>query len=77
MDCDTVNWACDGGWMYDAYQYTSENGVIGWDDYPISYVGHKNRRCEDSSTAKERFFNTNAYEEDFVSNERIREIVSR
>ena len=40
MDCDTVNEACDGGWMYDAYMFTAENGVIDWNDYPSGYLGY-------------------------------------
>ena len=23
MDCDSVNWGCDGGWMFDAYEQTA------------------------------------------------------
>ena len=41
MDCDNVNWACDGGWMYDAYEFTAENGVISWNDYSSGYLGYK------------------------------------
>ena len=37
MDCDDVNWACDGGWMLDGYAFTKKNGIIAWDDYPRSY----------------------------------------
>lgn len=78
MDCDDVNWACDGGWMYDAYMFTSLNGVIDWDDYPTGYVGYKQRNCKDNGRNNHaRFYNTFQYEEDFVSNERIREVVSK
>ena len=37
------------------------------------------RTCKDSHRSHEngRFYNTNGYEEDFVENDRIREIVSR
>lgn len=79
MDCDDVNWGCDGGWMYDAYTVTAEHGVTEWNDYPTGYVGYKQRTCKDSHRSHEngRFYNTNGYEEDFVENDRIREIVSR
>ena len=40
MDCDTENWACDGGWMYDAYEFTAKHGVISWDDYTSGYLGY-------------------------------------
>ena len=77
MDCDDVNWACDGGWMTDAYMFTAENGVIEWDDYPTGYVGYKQHSCRNQITDKPRFYNTDQVEEDFVTNDRIREVVSR
>ena len=79
MDCDKVNWACDGGWMYDAYQFTSKHGVLDWKDYPDGYVGHKQHKCKDDKKLKHkhRFYNTNGYEEDYVENDRIKQIVSR
>lgn len=84
MDCDDVNWACDGGWMYDAYLFTAQYGVLDWDDYPTGYVGYKQHSCKDKSTEmhstrhlQNRFYNTYQYEEDYVTNERIREVVSR
>ena len=39
MDCDTVNWGCDGGWMLDAFDFTRDNGILKWEDYPKSYMG--------------------------------------
>ena len=63
--------------MYDAYMVTAENGVIGWNDYPSDYVGYKQRLCKDDHNAPNRFFNTSGMEEDYVSNERLRQIVSK
>lgn len=40
LDCDTNNDGCDGGWMYKAYKYTSQNGIMHYDDYP--YKGKSN-----------------------------------
>ena len=77
MDCDEVNWACDGGWMTDAYAFTAERGVIPWDDYPTGYVGYQQRECRDTHRSNGRFYNTAGMEEDFVSNARVREIVSK
>ena len=37
MDCDEVNWACEGGWMTDAWDFTKVNGIVAWDDYPSGY----------------------------------------
>ena len=37
LDCDTLNFGCEGGWMTDSYNWTKEHGIIGWDDYPRTY----------------------------------------
>lgn len=76
MDCDTVNWACDGGWMADAYEFTAKNGIISWDDYPRGYKGRKNR-CKDPGNNVNRYYNVNSNEEDMISNERLKELVSQ
>lgn len=77
MDCDSVNWACDGGWMTDAYAFTAQHGVIPWDAYPTGYVGYKQRQCKDAYRGHDRFYNTQGMEEDYITNDRIKEIVSR
>ena len=28
MDCDKYNFKCDGGWMYEAYEYTKVHGIM-------------------------------------------------
>jgi C1A family cysteine protease len=42
MDCDDVDWGCDGGWMLDAYEFTRQNGIVAWKDYDRSYTARKN-----------------------------------
>ena len=42
MDCDDVDWGCDGGWMIDAYEFTRQNGIVAWKDYDRSYTARKN-----------------------------------
>ena len=37
VDCDTVNFGCGGGWMYDAFDYVRQHGISLWDDYPRTY----------------------------------------
>ena len=38
IDCDTANYACDGGWMYEGFQYISKHGILKRDDYePYAY----------------------------------------
>ena len=39
MDCDDGNFACDGGWMADAWEFTKKEGIVGWNDYPSGYMG--------------------------------------
>ena len=43
MDCDNVDWACDGGWMLDAFDWVKVNGIVEWDSYPREYIGMKSR----------------------------------
>ena len=33
MDCDTQNFVCEGGWMYEAYEYVAEHGINLSKDY--------------------------------------------
>jgi len=77
MDCDDVDEACDGGWMYDSWEWTAKNGIIGWDDYPSGYLGRKSRCRDPGMDAKERFFNNESYEEDKINNHRLRELLAK
>jgi C1A family cysteine protease len=43
LDCDDVDWGCDGGWMADAYTWTADHGIVAWSDYPKGYQGRKNK----------------------------------
>ena len=33
IDCDTANYVCTGGWMYEAYEYVRNNGILLRKDY--------------------------------------------
>ncbi len=33
LDCDDSNDGCSGGWMYKAYAYTAEHGIMAYNDY--------------------------------------------
>lgn len=61
--------------MLDAYEFTKGEGIETWSDYPRGYVGRvKDCRAENS---KSHFYNTGGEEEDFVSNDRMKELVSK
>ena len=54
--------------MADAWDFTSENGIIGWDDYPTDYVGRKSVCKDPGNGAKQRFKNKTSHEEDKITN---------
>lgn len=74
MDCDTVNYGCDGGWMMDGYDYVQENGIELWDDYKHSYLKRKSKCYHKKEKAV--FKNTGSEEEDEVTNQRLKELVA-
>jgi C1A family cysteine protease len=76
MDCDEVNWACDGGWMLDAYDFTKTKGIVAWSDYDRTYNARKNT-CKSPPSYVSRWFNGGGIEEDSITNERMREVVSK
>ena len=76
MDCDDVNWACEGGWMADAWDFTKVNGIIGWDEYPTDYTGRKGKCRDPGNKATQRFFNAESHEEDKITNDRLKELVA-
>jgi len=76
LDCDDVNDACDGGWMLDAYDFTREMGIVAWDDYARTYSSRKNK-CVIPRATTPKFRNNDAFEEDQVTNERLKELVAK
>jgi hypothetical protein len=34
IDCDKCNWGCEGGWMFNALQFTKEHGFVLDNQYP-------------------------------------------
>jgi Papain family cysteine protease len=73
LDCDSTNSGCDGGWMADAYKFVASEGLYNEYDYPRKYNGKKNTCAV--KTDRERFYDDGGSEEDFISNERIRELL--
>lgn len=74
MDCDEVNFGCGGGWMLDAYEFSKSQGLIKESDYPMTYRPSKGS-CQQVSNV-ERFRNTDQKEEDNISNDRLKKLVS-
>jgi hypothetical protein len=74
LDCDDVNFGCGGGWMLDAYEFSKNQGLIKEKDYPSLYRPAKGQ-CQPVGKV-ERFKNTGQLEEDGISNERLKKLVS-
>jgi KDEL-tailed cysteine endopeptidase len=75
MDCDDVDWGCEGGWMLDSYNWTKDHGIVLWQDYAHDYL-KKKATCKKPHRAT-KFYNGGGLEEDLVSNQRMKEIVSK
>lgn len=75
LDCDDGNYGCDGGWMTDAYDWTSKHGIVAWNDYELGYMGRQ-QTCKRPSDSVDRFWNNKANEEDMVPNDRLKELLS-
>lgn len=76
LDCDTVNFACGGGWMLDAYDFTKKHGLIKEDEYKSRYTGRK-EKCSDPTNVKERMHNDDQQEEDSITVDRLKELVAK
>ena len=75
LDCDTGNFACGGGWMLDAYDFTKKHGLIKENQYKSHYTARKDR-CNDPADVKERMHNDNQMEEDGITVQRLKELVA-
>ena len=71
MDCDTQNFVCDGGWMYEAYEYVKNNGINLKRDYR-SYVANAASCDSESVRAKHHFKNTGMEEADGMTNDEMK-----
>jgi len=61
--------------MTDSYNWTKDNGIILWDDYPRTYQARTNR-CSKIKDNVKRFYNNGASEEATVTNERLKELIA-
>ena len=62
--------------MADAYEWTAQHGIVNWSDYSRGYQGRKNR-CNDPGSKVPKFMNRGSNEEDFITNERMKELVAQ
>ena len=63
--------------MLNAFDYTRENGIPHWNDYPSDYKVRKNSECHASETKGERFYNSGGVEIDDISNEEMKRLISK
>jgi len=59
--------------MADAYKFISKEGVYNEFDYPRRYNGKKNV-CA-AKNDREKYFDNGGSEEDFISNDRVKELL--
>jgi C1A family cysteine protease len=68
VDCDTNNFQCEGGWMFEAYQYTQQHGIALEADYPRVYEAQTGA-CHKQT--KVHFYNHGQEERDGLTNEEL------
>lgn len=75
IDCDTDNYGCTGGWMYQGFAYVSANGIVKKTDYR-DYHGNSAKTCEVNDTDKEVHMKNIGYvEHDGKTNEELKELL--
>lgn len=62
--------------MLDAYAFTRDNGIIDWNEYPSGFLGRGAHCYPPKHSNADRFFNEGGFEEDMVTNERLKELVA-
>jgi len=66
MECDIIqNYKCAGGWMYEAYEYTAEHGIMLRSQYKHHYSPRLNSCAQ---TEEFHFKNTDMGEHDGMTN---------
>jgi|LauGreDrversion4_2_1035121.scaffolds.fasta_scaffold371443_1 C1A family cysteine protease len=75
LDCDLDNDGCDGGWMYKAYKYTSQNGIMYYDDYPYKGVSD-HEKCLYNKT-RTAFKNGGMVQEKNLRNNELKAILNK
>ena len=75
VDCDEQNFVCEGGWMYEAYEYVQQNGILLRHDY-TDYRGRATGECDKETVNSQwHFKNTNMVEADRMTNEEMKRVL--
>lgn len=76
VDCDSNNYGCTGGWMYEGFEYVSEKGAVKKSYYRP--FGHNRHSCEITERNLNRDYHIKDIgyvEEDGKTNEQLRELL--
>jgi len=76
VDCDNVNFACEGGWMYDAFAYVKQYGIRLRGQYQRDYSQRK-LSCLHYAGNEFHFKNLGMVEQDKNSNAQLKRLVAR
>ena len=78
IDCDTDNYACGGGWMYEGFAYVSEHGILKKEDYSRWSHSHHVCRVKDQELKQKNHIKDIGYvENDGRYNEELRELLQK
>lgn len=75
LDCDTGNDECGGGWMYKAYDYARNKGMMLEKDYPYTATGNHSE-CKYDET-KAIFKNGGMVQEKNMANDALKALVAK
>lgn len=77
LDCDTANYGCDGGWMYEGFEYVSNNGILTTQEYG-DFAQRKNTCHYDINLRQDgRLRDIGYLERDRKSNDELRALVAK
>lgn len=77
IDCDLTNNGCQGGWSYKGYAYTSKYGLMPASEYSSTAYSGKQGECAYDETKATGFKNTDAVQERYLSNEKMKEVINK
>ena len=75
LDCDVDNFKCVGGWMFEAYEYVTKNGILLTVDYPSRYMAQVGSCLKGNQHV--HFRNTGQVEKDKMTNVEMKQILQQ